>query len=579
MRKTLFVLILLLSFTTLFAQRERNYVYILDCTQSMRGYNGSPNIWNSTLDYLYKDINGLPPSTSVSIIPFQTQVHQPVEFTRQDFSAKKWEQIKSTFESYLDGPLSNTNICDAWTASTHYINPNKDNYIILLTDGEDNVKKVPALVRLLDSWCGKYKNTEGFYVKLTPFPINATLKNAIENCGHLTLIEMGARPIPFGKFLSTHLNVNTLELPKKFKIPFSTMGSYQAEVVDNASPLDIKIENGKIDNGYITLSINSNYSTIQELNEVLGDQLVRSTFSIKVDPNQLNLLDNVFDITIVNKEERVLYLENAMENQATLDKASYYPAWLFSSASKIDTIRYDLGASFSKQAKSDGSAVTFRVVDDADRKDYSVLFNGELLSQRTFNIDRRTNQAVLSFVFNQDAKEGTRYIKIQAVNTHELDRINDDSPSEFDFSLKASYQRTWNPLKVAVTWIVILLLAALILWFLFFKHALYPTVKVGTITITDPYFSSVRVKGARKVVFTNRKQSQSMLSQIFTGRIIYQVHEVWASPFILEPVKKGFHPRTGGQYVVDPYTARLEKMSDYTIIHNQTGNAIKIRIN
>jgi hypothetical protein len=69
------------------------------------------------------------------------------------------------------------------------------------------------------------------------------------------------------------------------------------------------------------------------------------------------------------------------------------------------------------------------------------------------------------------------------------------------------------------------------------------------------------------------------LNQIFTGKIIYQVNEVWQSPFILEANKKGLRPRTGGHYVVDPYSARLDRMNDYTLIQSETGTHIKIRIN
>lgn len=579
MKKALLILALLLSYTALFAQRERNYVYILDCTQSMRGYNGAPNIWDSTMDFLYKDINSLPASTSVSIIPFQTQVHTPVEFVRSDFSAKKWEQIRNTFEGYLDGPLSNTNICDAWTTSARYVNANKDNYIILLTDGEDNVRKVPALVSLLESWCGKYKNTEGFYVKLTPFPINPNLKNAIEHCGHLTLVEMGKRPIPFGKFLNNHLNVNTLELPKKFKIPFSTMGSYEAKVVDNRSLLDINIEGGRIEDGYMTLCLSSTYPTIQQLNQALGDSIVESSFSIQVNPEQLNLSASVFDMTIVNKEERVLRLSNATENQVALNKATYYPAWFFSSASTPDTIRYDLGAELSQQAKSDGSSVTFNMDDEEGCKDIDLFFNDEPLPQHAFTIDGNTDKAVVSLVFQPEAKEGARYIKIHVVRHKELDRINDAEPDAFDFSLRTAYHVGWNPLKLVLTWMAILLLAVLALWFLFLRRVLYPSIKVGSVTVTDPYFSSVKVKGARRVEFTNRKKSQGLLNQIFTGKIIYQVNEVWQSPFILEANKKGLRPITGGHYVVDPYSARLDRMNDYTLIHDETETNIKIRIN
>ena len=68
-----FVLMMLLScVSSLWAQRERNYIYILDCSRSMVT---EYHIWDATLDYLEKDIARLSDNTMVTIVPFQGTVY------------------------------------------------------------------------------------------------------------------------------------------------------------------------------------------------------------------------------------------------------------------------------------------------------------------------------------------------------------------------------------------------------------------------------------------------------------------------------------------------------------------------
>ena len=64
----------LITSVSVLAQRERNYIYLLDCTKSMTGYNGSPNIWNPTRDYLKKELEKHTPGTMLHVIPFQDKV-------------------------------------------------------------------------------------------------------------------------------------------------------------------------------------------------------------------------------------------------------------------------------------------------------------------------------------------------------------------------------------------------------------------------------------------------------------------------------------------------------------------------
>ena len=62
----LFMFLLSLAST---AQRERNYIYLLDCTKSMTGYGeGNPNIWQGA------SLMWMMPFTSPRCLPRQRQI-------------------------------------------------------------------------------------------------------------------------------------------------------------------------------------------------------------------------------------------------------------------------------------------------------------------------------------------------------------------------------------------------------------------------------------------------------------------------------------------------------------------------
>jgi hypothetical protein len=88
-------------------------------------------------------------------------------------------------------------------------------------------------------------------------------------------------------------------------------------------------------------------------------------------------------------------------------------------------------------------------------------------------------------------------------------------------TLRTKYSVNWNPLKTCLFWIAMAIIAALVLWFLLLRRMFYPTIKVKRIDFAGPgtYYGSKKIKGARKVVLTSKKQSQNIFSRIFTGEI------------------------------------------------------------
>ena len=172
------VILVLLCGNLVFAQRSRNYIYLFDCTKSMTGFNGTPNIWEKAKEYVRTDIERYMPGTSIHVLPFQNQPLNPHSFSCENFD---WSKIENDLDEYVNN-VTRTNICGALNRSESFIDPNKDNYIYLLTDGEDNEQGISVLAQKLQNFCGKHKNTRLFYIVLTQNAINPTIQKVLCRC-------------------------------------------------------------------------------------------------------------------------------------------------------------------------------------------------------------------------------------------------------------------------------------------------------------------------------------------------------------------------------------------------------------
>ena len=573
--KRILLLLLTLLPITLLAQRERNYVYLLDCTKSMIGYKGSPNIWSPTKVYLEKELKKHTPGTTIHIIPFQEKVLPGMSFDAEGFDAKKWNNIEKTIDGYVQN-ITKTNICDAWDATGKHIDPHKDNYIILLTDGKDNVKGMDAVAKKLSNWCGKYPNTYAFYVQLTEAAIDQGVAKVIDICDNEFVVD-ASKGIPvFGGFDNgLIIYANTLKLDKVHKIGFSSVGKYTAKAICSDPYFDIKVVNNKISDGIVSIQIIAKKS-IAQINAALP-QTYNFTFDIQ--SNEVTIINPTMKVQMTNKPERTLEM---LSEETYIGKATWHDSFLLWGVSDPDTLSVDLKAAFNNEAKKDGAIVEFQITDPDRGKDFQLFYNGQPLNNGKVKIHSKDKtSSILSVVFNPTAKEGKRYLNIKSISKHELDNINDLPVEQYQLTLRSKYVVNWNPLKTILMWLGILILAALLLWFLLVKRFIYPTIKVNTIVINDPYFCRVKIKGKRRVVFTNKKMEQSLLNKIFTGEILYKKHDTWTSPLAFEAgtKKKTLRVMRTKDYVFNPYTSMLKSQNDYVVENTNDKTKIKITIN
>lgn len=572
--KYIFLLLALSVSFSVMAQRERNYIYLLDCTKSMTGFNGSPAIWESTKDYLRKELEKHAPGTHLHVVPFQDKVLPAFSFEANNLN---WKKIESDLDEHVEN-ITNTNICDAWDAIDKYIDHHKDNYIILLTDGKDNVKGMAALAKKLSDWCGKTPNTYAFYVQLTQAAIDQSIAKVINICDNEFVIDASkGKKIPvFGGFdKGLVIYANTLNLKKTHLIGFSSAGKYVAQTVCSDPYFDVKVVGNKIEGGLVPIQIVAK-KAIAEINATLPETY---NFSFDVQSNEVNIINPTVKVEMTNKPERSLEI---LSEETSMGKATWHDSFLFWGASDPDTLSVDLKAAFNDEAKKDGSVVQLQIAADDGNKDFQIFFNHQPVESGTITLNSTDHvPSILSVVFNPDAKQGTRYLKITEKAKREIDNINDQPVEQFELVLRAKYTVNWNPLKTILMWLGILILAALLLWFLLVKHLIYPTIGVKTIQIDDPYFSRVNVKGKRRVVFTNKNMQQGLLSRLFTGEILYKKNEIWTSPLAFEAGtrRKTLRVVRTKDYVFEPFTSTLKAQNEYLVENCNNRTRIKLSVN
>lgn len=384
--------------------------------------------------------------------------------------------------------------------------------------------------------------------------------------GHIT---------PFGVFEEETLVTNTLELDKLIKVSFSTVGEYKANVHCGDSLFNLSLVDGVISNGKAIFKIEAQ-KTKQEIADLLNGREVYY-FSAKVQAQGVEILNSALTVCVANKPERVLTIID--EEEIDFGKASYYPSFFFWKEKGQDTLRYNLNECFNQPAIECASSVRFKIANTDDSNDFQVLINETPCTNNEFAFDGKATNSTLSIVFNKDAKQGKRYFQINPIQAKETDRINRTPINQYHLSARAIYSVNYNPLAIMLYWLFMVLLILLIIWFMIIKSIMYPRTKIGRIIITDPYYKSLKIHGARKVVFTNQIQRQSLLNRIFTGRIVYEVDRVWTSPIELEPVKKALRLTTKGKYLVTPFATRLEKNTEYEVQNIDTKQKITITIN
>ncbi|MBD5213551.1 MAG: VWA domain-containing protein [Bacteroidales bacterium] len=576
--------LLLISTLCAAAKREKNNIYLMDCTQSMQSKENN-DLWNRAKQSLDRTLRFRAEDTpaSIAIIPFQDQnhVYDVISFVSSDY-----DSIRPAIFASLDNAiksLSNTSIIDALERSTKLIDPQKDNRIYLYTDGQDTYVHHEGVATYLDKWCGKYPHTQLFYIMLNEAAVGDSILEVAEYCDHIHAI----KPLPDGNIpdftdIEPTLVVSTHELDALHQLQYSAGQGrrLRAECDDRFFAVQPDIITGK--DGAVNIKFG-----------------LRQDLSLEELAEQLKPYENydgyyVFDLDITSAEKNYfvsnphvkVYMANAPWHDISIldgddsvdfrpERASWYDSFLWKGAKTPDTLTVDLKPQFNEAALSDGSMIRLRMT-PKDKKPTSKLkayYNSRLLdTDLEFTISAfDTGDGMLRIVFDPDAEEGEYEWELTPVGQYMLDSFNGKHLSKAAdnlVELEAEYTVKANPLKVILCWISIVLLAGLLLWFVLLRRMVFPPIKVNTMVMagSDGYYATARIKGAYMVRLTSsRRNGQGWISRIFKGKMVIVVDPRWTDTLTFVPQGKKLRFRTAGGWAIIPGSL-MEKFNQYQLL-------------
>ena len=526
-------LMILININIVYSQKERNNIYLFDCTGSMR----SAKLWEPAKDALNTTIQTQTeiPGSSFTVIPFGDNPYEVFSFDKSQYQSKK-KNIEKSFDNYIS-QARYTHISDVLKLGFDKTDINKDNKIYLLTDGMPNGGDSPEKVaQTIREWCRNHKNCRLFYVALTEGVINPVIQSAIDKCPDAFVVQCEGNVIPQIADISSDVYANIEELDKQYEISFSLPGEYSIIVNNNDSYFDVIAKGGKAKDGKILLSLKpKNGLSTEELHQILKGEDYRLPISIQCADKRYFIANPSLKVNISDKIKTSLTLADGVDEIVT-PGAKWHDSFLWSSESNDQVIEWDLSPIFKNQLPN--SQVSFEIETEENQpKDYRVWFNGNDISETMSFLVTPNDSAILQLVFNHEAKEGKRYFRLVPDEVISIDMINSQPLDKYgETTLRTEYSKVWNPLKTFLFWFGIVLLVAVIIWIFALKRIIFPIIKLSRIEMSGPgtYYVSRKIKGARKVVFTAKRKNQNILSKIFTGQIRYVKADHFSHELILE---------------------------------------------
>lgn len=525
------LILLILTSVGATAQREQNNIYLFDCTWSMK----RARLWEPAKEALDATISMQReiPGSEFYVIPFGDEPYEVFSFDAGGYGANK-AKIEKAFEDYIN-KAKYTHITDVLKAGFAKSDPNKENNIYLLTDGEpngsDSAEKVAETIRL---WCTSHRNGRLFYVALTNDVVNPVIKAAIDACTDAFIVQCEGGVIPIIAHISSDVYTNIEELGMRRDLSLSLPGEHRLTVASADSLIDVaiaKAADGKIG---LTFSAKNGMST-EDLHRVLEGNDHEFTVLVQFADPRFIIANPEVDVHVADEIPTALELCGGLEEIET-EGVHWYDSFLWSNAAPDTPVSWDLAPRFKNQLAQSTVALRLAAA-DARTDDFEARFNDRPLAPgEKFTIEPG-QPAVLTVIFKHDAATGKRYFTLEPAGSSAIDIINGQPAEKYQgTTLRTRYSVDWNPLKTLLFWVGIVLLGLLLLWLIVLKRIFFPVIAVGRVEMAGPgtYLLNKRIKGARRVVFSSKKRSQNVLSRLFTGKILYVRAEHFVPEIMIE---------------------------------------------
>ena len=608
MKRIIIVLALLLFSLSASAERE-NYIILFDCTASMGGSEGGPNVWEDAKDILTQSIlnvNG--EDARIIVIPFQDKIGTIFDFPASDKSVIN--QVMSEVDRMKSSRHRGTSICKAWDVGLKYLEDDCLNFMFLLTDGADNIvlgtgnpvalkadgtPKTDVDRELLDEcteevckrirrWCDFGPNKIAFYSRLTQNARVEKITEAASGCDNirfsdgLNIAQLKTREVTFN--ILEFLSADAIKIPLKLTNTLSGKASIKSE----SDLFNLTLASGGFINGSATLIVTPN-KDYDELRSSVGNSLKIKARVDSEDLDNLNIFLNEVTLNVIGSPETVM---NVTVHSDVLGKVRHYRKFLWKKASVPDTLYTDISFELNDYAESADSKVGFNISSTAGNQ-CEFFVNGEKCS--SFKVDS-DSEIRIGTVFKPEAQEGVHVIEI-ASSGRGVDRIDNarlDKGETWNTQLSAIYKLRSNPLLTALIIIALILAASFILWMCLFRYMVFPRFRCSIISVGkgDEVPIPRRARGFIKCVITSSSKRQSGLVSFLSGPVLYfpmSITDGVTEDIVIEPLDKKSvricKDRTG-TYLISMARLKITTVGQPSavseVINQQTRKTIKINI-
>lgn len=506
---------------------------------------------------------------------------------------------------------SGTSICRAWDEGLKYLDEGGFNFMLLLTDGVDNIDLKSSKAALIDKsgmpksivdenilnncieevckrvskWCDFGPNKIMSYSRLTQGARVEKITEAASKCENIEFVD--GLNIALLAERDITINVSDFKSSGETRRPLRLNNSLSGEAVvecDN-DLFDLSLEKGGFINGNATLVIRPKVS-FQDLRAGVG---LSATFEACVeseDKEDLNILLNDLTLRVEGNPERVL---SVSFDKSNLGLATHYRKFLWKKASVPDTLYTNFSFAFNEYAVNANSWVEFDVY--AEDKDCCEFFiDGSKVDSFTVSQD---SEVEIGLVFKPGALQQPTF-GFQVVSAdNDIDRIDNARLEEGEIwktQMRAKYRIRTNPLKTSLIIISLLLLGLLAIWILVLRYIFFPRFKVSLVLVGkgDQALIPRKAKGFVKFVITSSPIKQSLLRDIFVGKVQYFRMDASAGiteDIIVEPFDKQsirISKRPHDPYIVSMSRLKIKKVGEPSeiseVINRQNNKNIRIQI-
>ena len=551
MKRVIFIVLSICLCSQMFAQRlQERRVYYLDCSYSMVKPN---KIWDKVCENLINAIDNVEDETTeLFVIPFafDGNDHDVLdayqEFATQEGKNQLKAKIKAIKPSTTSMTYHKNPINDFY--NNHRVTGNRITYMFLMTDGKDEWHDKTIFPNKLRQWQSLYgsQNVYGFYVMLEKSARNPQVSDIINTTDHLWEVETADVNINLIRFEDgCKFNVRTdeyVDIPVFGKIEHLT---FDVSCEDNC----YKIKQIEKESDFIRLYINHPNCEVSSLPR--DEQIIINIKAKDTQKFDFLVTERIHVLCHNKKVKGIRPTFNKGKKIEKLGKVTYHPNFWWSKEKTIP-LTDTLHLHFNADAKNENGHAEFEIVDidgmSIPQEDLHIFIGGKELKDHKFKVQHTDDDIALTFQYEPSAKSGKHQGWLRLIN-HNLDQDGDTelTSSQPNNSLhwQIQYEKNMNPLAKCLMWIGIIIVVCLLMWFIFIKPIKYPRFKTykKSILVSQKgqivYNKTCQFKGAKMVVFADKKEKQSFLNRIFTGRIDTYVNPLFTQKIVFVPKKKG----------------------------------------